>query len=145
MNRIKELREQKSIGQKVLAIDIGVSQPTICDWESGRKTPSSKSAAKLADYFGVSLDYLLGRDIPHANTSVISGASTPLTSRDRRDIARDMAAIEASLESGEGLMFNGEPLSPEAKESLLAAMRLGLEAAKLKNKERFTPKKYRKD
>ncbi len=165
MNRIKELREQKGIGQKALAIDIGVSQPTICDWESGRKVPSSKRAAILADYFGVSLDYLLGREDPLMNAAydtVLShefnalpkekreaalayASGNSLTARDRRDIARDMAAIEASLESGEGLMFNGEPLSPEAKESLLAAMRLGLEAAKLKNKERFTPKKYRKD
>ena len=100
---------------------------------------------QIAEYFHVSTDYLLGRDGSPVNAQSASDASSALTPRDNRDIARDMAAIEASLESGEGLMFNGEPLSPEAKESLLAAMPLGLEAAKLKNKERFTPKKYRKD
>lgn len=61
MIRIKELREAKGIQQKELAIDIGVSQPTVSDWESGRKVPSAKSTQKLADYFGVSVDYLLGR------------------------------------------------------------------------------------
>lgn len=62
MNKIKELREKRGVPQKALAIDLGVSQPTICDWESGRKVPSAKSTAKLADYFGVSTDYILGRE-----------------------------------------------------------------------------------
>ena len=62
MLRVRELREARGIQQKELAIDLGVSQPTISDWESGRKVPSAKSTLKLADYFGVSVDYLLGRD-----------------------------------------------------------------------------------
>lgn len=62
MNRIRLLREQKNIEQKSLATALGVTQPTVSDWETGRKTPSSKSAALLADYFGVTIDYLLGRD-----------------------------------------------------------------------------------
>ena len=61
VNKIRELRESLQKQQKDLAIDLVVSQPTISDWESGRKQPSSKSVAKLADYFGVSIDYLLGR------------------------------------------------------------------------------------
>ena len=36
-------------------------------------------------------------------------------------------------------------MTDEARESILAAMKLGLEAAKLKNKEKYTPKKYKKD
>ena len=39
MNRIRELREQKGLQQKELAVDIGISQPTVSDWESGRKIP----------------------------------------------------------------------------------------------------------
>jgi len=61
MNQLKTLREQKGLGQKELAAAIKVSQPTISDWENGRKTPSAKSTAKLADYFQVTVDYLLGR------------------------------------------------------------------------------------
>ena len=41
-------------------------------------------------------------------------------------------------------MFDGDPASPEAIESILAAMELGLQAAKMKNKEKYTPKKHRK-
>lgn len=62
MNRIKLLREQHGIEQKQLAHDLGVSQPTISCWENGSKQPSSKSVYKLADYFDVSTDYLLGRE-----------------------------------------------------------------------------------
>lgn len=62
MNRIKELREMAGKQQKELAIDLGVSQPTVSDWESGRKVPSAKSTSKLADYFQVPIDYLLGRE-----------------------------------------------------------------------------------
>lgn len=62
MVRVRELREAKGMQQKELAIDLRVSQPTISDWESGRKVPSARSTQKLADYFGVTIDYLLGRD-----------------------------------------------------------------------------------
>ena len=61
MKRIRELREQKGLEQKHLAIDLGVSQPTVSDWESGRKTPSAKRMQLIADYFNVSIDYLLSR------------------------------------------------------------------------------------
>ncbi len=145
MNNLKLLRTRANMKQTDLAKKLGIAQSTLSGWETGKFEIDNANLNKLALLFDVSIDYLLGRDIPCMNPSAISDASSALTPRDNRDIARDMAAIEASLESGEGLMFNGEPLSPEAKESLLAAMRLGLEAAKLKNKERFTPKKYRKD
>lgn len=62
MVRVRELREARGLQQKELAIDLHVSQPTISDWESGRKVPSARSTQKLADYFGVTMDYLLGRD-----------------------------------------------------------------------------------
>ena len=41
-------------------------------------------------------------------------------------------------------MFDGDPASPEAIESILSAMKIGMEMAKKRNKEKYTPKKYRK-
>ena len=58
MNRIKELREKMGIQQKQLAIDLGVSQPTVSEWESGKKVPSVQSAMKLAEYFQISVSEL---------------------------------------------------------------------------------------
>ena len=46
--------------------------------------------------------------------------------------------------SQEGLMFDGKPASPEAVESIISAMQIGMEMAKKKNKEKYTPKKYKK-
>ena len=42
-------------------------------------------------------------------------------------------------------MFDGNPASPEAIESILSAMQIGMEMAKKKNKEKYIPQKYRKD
>lgn len=54
-----------------------------------------------------------------------------------------MHALIADMDNG-GLMFDGAPMSGEARESIIAAMKLGLEVAKVRNKERFTPKKYKR-
>jgi transcriptional regulator with XRE-family HTH domain len=100
-------------------------------------TPKGETLSKIADYFGVTTDYLLtGEETKKAPT---------LTKKDERDIARKLDEIMNDLENSGTLMFDGDPMSDEARESMRAAIKLGLEAAKLKNKERFTPKKYRKD
>ena len=60
MNRIKELRERKGIGQKELAEKIKVTQQTISLYETGSREPRLKTWQKLADFFGVSVPYLQG-------------------------------------------------------------------------------------
>ncbi|MDY6367056.1 MAG: helix-turn-helix transcriptional regulator [Clostridia bacterium] len=60
--RLKELRTDKKISQKGLASVIGTNNSSICDWECGRSEPSIETILKLCDFFGVSADYLLGRE-----------------------------------------------------------------------------------
>lgn len=60
--RIKELRKSKKMSQSELGKFIGVSQTTVTAWENGRAEPSSSYVTKLATFFNVSTDYLLGRD-----------------------------------------------------------------------------------
>lgn len=62
MNRIAELRKQKDISQSKLGEIIGVAQNTICNWEMERRQPDNDSLIKMADLFGVTIDYILGRD-----------------------------------------------------------------------------------
>ena len=62
MIRLKELRKQRGVRQTELAAAIGVAQPTLSGWESGKFQIDDESKIKLADYFGVSIDYLMGRD-----------------------------------------------------------------------------------
>lgn len=60
--RLKELREQLNISQTELANQLGVVRSTICQYEKNNRQPDTETLTKLADYFGVSIDYLLGRN-----------------------------------------------------------------------------------
>lgn len=59
--RIKSLRKSKSVTQAVLAELLGVTKTQISDLENGKTTTSIERLYTLADYFDVSLDYLVGR------------------------------------------------------------------------------------
>ena len=63
MNIVRELRKRKGIQQKELAIEIGVSNPTVSDWETGKKDPSGDRLRKLANYFGVDELVILGKEV----------------------------------------------------------------------------------
>lgn len=60
--RIKQLRTDKGISRLELAIENGFSQGMVCNWEKGVFFPSLMSTITLADFFEVSLDYLVGRE-----------------------------------------------------------------------------------
>lgn len=61
--RLKKLRVEKRITQLVLAELLGISQQAVGKWETGKATPDPLMLKKIADIFGVSSDYLLGRDV----------------------------------------------------------------------------------
>ena len=58
-DRISTLRTQAGISQQRLADDLKLSRRAISLWETGRRTPDIQSVLLLADYFQVSLDYLI--------------------------------------------------------------------------------------
>ena len=59
--RLKELRRERKISQLKLAIDLNMNQNTISRYENKEREADYETLIKFADYFGVSLDYLLGR------------------------------------------------------------------------------------
>lgn len=59
--RLKELRKQRGISQLKLAMDLAMNQNSISRYESGAREADYATLIKLADYFNVSIDYLLGR------------------------------------------------------------------------------------
>ena len=63
MNIVKQLRESRGMQQKELAVSLGVSQPTVSEWEHGKKDPSGERLIKLAELFGVSTLEILGLPI----------------------------------------------------------------------------------
>ncbi len=60
-NRLKELRTVKNISQAKLAKALAVSTSVVCYWETDRSEPTSINLVKIADFFDVSVDFLLGR------------------------------------------------------------------------------------
>ena len=59
--RLKELRKKKGISQLRLATELNTTQNTISRYETGEREPGIAELIKIADYFNVSVDYLLGR------------------------------------------------------------------------------------
>ncbi len=119
--------------QKEVADAIDVSPQTFNTWCQGIALPRMGKVQRLADYFGIGKTDLIDEKPPD-----------PLTPRDERDIEKILDQTREQLLSQEGLMFDGQPASPEAIESILSAMQIGMELAKKKNKEKYTPKKYKK-
>lgn len=60
-NRIKDLREDRDMRQSDLARETGIDQRTISNYETGKTSPDAYALIKLADFFNVSIDYLVGR------------------------------------------------------------------------------------
>lgn len=135
--RLEELCAERGIKGGRMCTDLGISKSLMTDLKSGRKKGiNAETARKIAAYFDVSVGYLLGEEGQN---------KTPvLTRKDERDIARNLEAIMADLENAGDLMFDGNPMSEDARESMRNAIELGLKHVKLLNKETYTPKKYRK-
>ena len=135
--RIESLRKSKGISQGKLEKELGFSNGSISKWKNSM--PTSERRQKVADYFGVTTSYLL-TGMEEQQRSEIG-----LTARDEKDIEKILKQTEEQLLSQEGLMFDGKPASQESIDSILSAIRVGVEMAKIKNKEKYTPKKYKKD
>ena len=135
--RMKQRRKEIGLSAETVAAGLGVSPATIYRYEKGEieKLPGDV-IEPLAKILHTTPAYLMGWE---------DDSVPELNARDRRDIARYMADMRERLASGEALMFDGEPLTPEAMDSILAAMQVGMEIAKKKNKELYTPNKYKKE
>ena len=59
--RLREIRKSKGISQLKLAMDLNTNQNTISRYETGEREPGINELIKIADYFNVSIDYLLER------------------------------------------------------------------------------------
>ena len=138
LKRIAECSGPKHGAKKELAGHLGIHPNVITNWFNGRNKSYRRYLPEIAAYYKVSEEYLKGED-----SSAQKENPPALTKKDERDIEKILAAARSQLENQEGLMFDGDPASPEAIESILAAMELGLQAAKQRNKEKYTPKKYR--
>lgn len=61
MNRLAKLRKERGLSQASMGEKIGVAQNTLCNWEKGNREIDQESLVKLANFFKVSIDYLMGK------------------------------------------------------------------------------------
>ena len=134
--RIKELRTQLGLSQVEFAEKINVSKQTLYKYENNIITniPSDKieAAAKVGH---VSPSYLMVWD-----------ETDGYTKKNNKNTAKDVDNIMAKLTAGEDgpASYNGEALDPEAADLFRDELQIALRRLKIINKEKYTPKKYKK-
>ena len=83
-NRIRDLREDLDLRQVDVADATGIDQKTLSNYETGRTSPDSYAVIRLADFFGVTTDYLLG----YSSFNI----------RNNKDIAEKLDQIERAIQ-----------------------------------------------
>lgn len=128
--KIKELRKAHGYTLQVLSSKADISVSFLSDIENDRSNPSLERLKDLAAVLNVSVSEILQEPSVQKKDS-----------KKEKSINKMIDDLRKDLSSNDGLMFNGEPASEDAIDSLLSAIRVGLEIANEKNKK-YTPKKY---
>lgn len=143
--RLKQLRTERKLTQEMLSKESGLTKSSIAMYETGKRKPKIEVLERLADFFNVDLDYLVGKS---DRTTVIappapqkSDGLPELNARDERDIERDLEDMLHSVAQAD----YKAPGDEEDTEALRAALRVAMIQAKRTAKKKYTPRKYRKD
>ena len=84
MNRIRDLREDMDLRQVDVSAATGIDQKTLSNYETGKTQPDARALVALADFFHVSIDYLVGR--------------TDAPARDSQYLIHELSKIQQELE-----------------------------------------------
>lgn len=136
-SNIKRARIESGMTQAIAAEKLNITAQAISNYERGVNGIENSLLLRMCEIYNTNLNAIMGEELGDESSS-------SLTSRDQKDIAKSLEQMMSQLEDSSDLMFDGDPMSDEARESIRQALQMGLEIAKVKNKERFTPHKYRK-
>ena len=101
MNKLRHLREQKNLTLVELAEKIGVTKLTILNWEHGTHEIKGSGAKKLADYFNVSIPYLLGYDTDNTLSDLITKINEWADERNLKQADPNIQWMRVTEEVGE--------------------------------------------
>lgn len=135
----EQLLQKYGVSSYKVAKEAGVTQTALSNWKSGRSTPTVRTLQKIADYFGVTVDYLM--------TGNEEAPPEPqLTARDKRDIAKDLESIMDKLNNQESgpASFDGKDIPEDDRELFAAQLEAMLIRLKKINKELYNPNKNKK-
>ncbi|EME7120701.1 helix-turn-helix transcriptional regulator [Enterococcus faecium] len=133
--KIKMLANEKKISIRQLEEALGFGNGVINRWR--KNNPGVDKVQLVANYFDVSVDYLLGRTEKKKYYD--------LTEKDERDIQKELQALIDDLSNANGMAFSkkdGE-MSEATREALIISLENALRIAKIEAKKKYTPKKYR--
>lgn len=138
----EQLLQKHGVTSYKVAKEAGVTQTALSNWKAGRSTPTTKTLQKIADYFGVTVDYL----ISGKNDSSEESGETELTTRDERDIAKDLDRIMNEIKKGDDgpLYYNGVEIDDASINLLQNAIEYALRETKKENKVKYNPRKNQK-
>jgi len=135
--RLKALRSTMGLSQQELAHELNINRSTYARYELKQTQPDFETLQKIADFFNVTVDYLLGRS---DHPDKLGWGNLTET-----DVAKRMDKLREDLQNDkEKLSFSGEPLSEEAIESLLEALEYARrQITRINNmNKKYIPKKY---
>lgn len=137
-----ELLQKYGVTPYKVSKETGVSQSTLSDWKRGISTPKPDKLQKIADYFGVSLTYLLTGNMEEPEKE----KAPELTARDERDIAKDLDRIMGEIQKGDDgpLYYNGIEIDNASLNLLQNAIEYALRETKKENKVKYNPNKNKK-
>ena len=142
LEMIKIFKKQKGFTSKKLSELSGVPIGTLNKILNGQtKNPAYETITALAKALDCSVDIFCDN-----NTSIDSDKenSNELSAKDNKDIEKKLNETLDMLENQEGLMLSGNPVDSDDWEFIKGAIKNGLEYAKKVNKDKYTPKKYKK-
>jgi|ERR1700730_5858875 transcriptional regulator with XRE-family HTH domain len=112
-DRIAELREKRALTQEELASKLGISRASLSHYETSRREPDYETINKIATFFNVSVDYILGRtDHPNLVLEV-----------DVRQFADSLELSDEHILEKFSLTIDGRTLSPEEAKRFIAFIR----------------------
>ena len=135
----ERLLNQAGVTAYRVSKETGIGASTFSDWKKGRSTPKQEKLQKIADYFGVSVDYLMtGKNS--------SPDKAELTAKDEREIGRDLDRIMNEIRNGEDgpLFYNGVEMDEKSLILLENAIEYALRESKKENKVKYNPYKNKK-
>ncbi|EAE3064624.1 TPA: helix-turn-helix domain-containing protein [Listeria monocytogenes] len=132
--RLTSLREEKGWTKTLVANKLGLKNlGTYANWEYGTREPDAEMIKLISDLYDVTTDYLMGKS---DNKFLSSSGFTP---KEEKDMKKRMDALRKDLKNGDGLLYDGEPISEEAMESILEAMEFAEKQATRINRK-YAPK-----
>lgn len=142
--RIKKLADAQGLSLPALEAKLGFGNSTIVKWD--KSTPNAEKLNTVAQFFGVSMDYLMTGKDSSARSAATQATTPQLTARDERDIARDLERIMEKLSNEEDgpASFEGEDIPEADREMFAAQVEIMLRRLKGINKELYNPNKNKK-